>query len=74
MVKRLLKEHELDETRFSPKSIQWYINGHKDEGRRAKHVDHHDDPYEKTIPKVNAYSLEFNWLAMMLKFVEPVKP
>lgn len=53
MVKRLLKEHELDETRFSPKSIQWYINGHKDEGRRAKHVDHHNDPYEKTL--VNIY-------------------
>ena len=52
MVKRLLKEHELDETRFSPKSIQWYINGHKDEGRRAKHVDHHDDPYEKTLIQV----------------------
>lgn len=52
MVKRLLKEHELDETRWSPKSIQWYINGHKDEGRRAKHIDHHDDPYEKTLVKV----------------------
>ena len=52
MIKRLLKEHELDETRWSPKSIQWYINGHKDEGRRAKHVDHHNDPYEKTLVSI----------------------
>ena len=28
----------------------------------------------KTIPKVNAYSFELNWLAITLKFVEPVKP
>ena len=49
MVKRLIKEHDLDESRFAPKSLQWYINGHKDEGRRAKHVDHHNDAYEKTM-------------------------
>lgn len=52
MVKRLLKEHQLDETRWSPKSIQWYINGHKDEGRRATHVDHHNDPHEKVLQKM----------------------
>ncbi|NNC54321.1 MAG: UvrD-helicase domain-containing protein, partial [Pseudomonadales bacterium] len=52
LVKRLLKEHQLDETRFAPKSIQWAINGHKDNGVRAAHVDHHDDPYEKTIQKI----------------------
>ena len=49
MVKRLIKEHDLDESRFAPKSLQWYINGHKDEGRRAKHVDHRNDAYEKTM-------------------------
>jgi DNA helicase-2/ATP-dependent DNA helicase PcrA len=54
MVKRLLKEHQLDETRWSPKSIQWYINGHKDEGRRAAHVDHHNDPHEKVLQKMYA--------------------
>ncbi|MBT8140688.1 MAG: DNA helicase II [Gammaproteobacteria bacterium] len=52
LVKRLLKEHQLDETRFAPKSIQWKINGYKDEGIRAAHVDHHDDPYEKTLQKI----------------------
>ncbi|MGB5324966.1 MAG: DNA helicase II [Pseudomonadales bacterium] len=52
LIKRLLKEHELDETRWSPRSIQWTINGHKDEGRRAKHVDHRGDPFEKTQQKI----------------------
>ena len=27
-----------------------------------------------TIPNVNEYSFEFSWLAIKLKFVEPVKP
>ena len=48
LVKRLLKEHDLDESRWSPKSIQWYINGCKDEGKRAKHIDPGSDPFEKT--------------------------
>jgi len=47
LIKRLLKEQELDEGRFAPKAMQWYINGHKDEGRRAEHIDSHGDPYEK---------------------------
>lgn len=49
LIKRLLKEHELDETRWSPKSLQWYINGKKDEGKRAKHIDHFNDPHEKVM-------------------------
>ncbi len=48
LIKRLLKEHDLDESRWSPKSIQWYINGCKDEGKRAKHIDPQGDPFEKT--------------------------
>jgi DNA helicase-2/ATP-dependent DNA helicase PcrA len=52
LIKRLLKEHQLDESRFSPKSVQWYINGQKDEGKRAAHVDAFNDPYERTLLKL----------------------
>jgi len=52
LIKRLIKDHELDENRWSPKSVQWTINAHKDEGRRAEHVDHHDDPFEKVLCKL----------------------
>jgi DNA helicase-2/ATP-dependent DNA helicase PcrA len=38
LIKRIIRSAELDETHFPPKQIQWYINGHKDEGRRAAHV------------------------------------
>ncbi len=39
LVKRICRELELDEGRWPPKQVQWYINGQKDEGLRAKHID-----------------------------------
>jgi DNA helicase-2/ATP-dependent DNA helicase PcrA len=38
IVKRIHKELALDETRWPPKQSQWFINGQKDEGRRAAHI------------------------------------
>ena len=38
LIKRIIRSADLDESHFPPKQIQWYINGHKDEGRRAAHV------------------------------------
>lgn len=35
LVRRVLKEMKLDEKHFPPKQIQHFINGQKDEGRRA---------------------------------------
>src|SRR3954453_13178806 len=34
LVKKLVRALELDETRWVPKEIQWFINGNKDEGVR----------------------------------------
>ena len=39
VVKRVCKELELDESRWPPKQVQWYINGQKDEGLRARHCE-----------------------------------
>ena len=39
LVKRVCRELELDESRWPPKQVQWYINAQKDEGLRASHVD-----------------------------------
>ncbi len=44
LVKRTVRTLELDETHFPPKQVQWFINGHKDEGRRPKHIDDENDP------------------------------
>ncbi|WP_295881243.1 DNA helicase II [uncultured Thiohalocapsa sp.] len=46
LVRRLLKEMELDEARWPPRQVQGFINRHKDEGRRAQHVDGGGDFYQ----------------------------
>lgn len=38
LVKRVLRELELDETRWPPRQATWFINGQKDEGLRASHL------------------------------------
>jgi DNA helicase-2/ATP-dependent DNA helicase PcrA len=39
IVKRLMKENNIDETKFPVRKVQWFINQQKDEGVRAKDVD-----------------------------------
>jgi DNA helicase-2/ATP-dependent DNA helicase PcrA len=43
LIRRLLKAANVDEEKFPPKQAAWYINGHKEEGRRAREADEHDD-------------------------------
>ena len=52
LVKRILKATGVDETKFPPKQLQWYINGQKDEGRRAAHVKPSADPFSRTQHQV----------------------
>jgi len=43
LIKRLLKNLEIDDSLFVPKEIQWFINAQKDEGLRPQHLDDEDD-------------------------------
>ncbi len=38
LVKRIANDLELDEGRFPPRQLVWWINAQKDEGRRPKHI------------------------------------
>lgn len=38
VIKRLVAGMNLDETKWPPKQIQWFINAQKDEGKRARHL------------------------------------
>ena len=49
MIKRLLKSLNLDESRWPPRQVQWYINGQKDEGVRAKHMLESGDMYQRQM-------------------------
>ena len=39
IVKRLMKENNIDESKFPVRKVQWFINQQKDEGIRAQDVD-----------------------------------
>ncbi len=45
VIRRLLKAMELDESRFPPRQMQWFINARKDEGQRPQHIEHKGDPF-----------------------------
>ena len=38
LVKRIANDLELDDGRFPPRQLVWWINAQKDEGRRPKHI------------------------------------
>ena len=44
LIKRLLKSLELDDSRWVPREIQYFINAQKDEGLRPQHLDDESDP------------------------------
>ncbi|UQX80312.1 DNA helicase II [Mannheimia haemolytica] len=52
LLKRLLKLHNIDEKHFPPKHVAWYINAQKDKGKRAKDIDHYNDPNEKKLVEI----------------------
>ncbi|HEX9802942.1 MAG TPA: UvrD-helicase domain-containing protein, partial [Gammaproteobacteria bacterium] len=52
LIRRLLRELNLDENQWPPKQIQWYINGRKDEGLRPQHIDSYGDYHAEQMVKV----------------------
>ncbi|MBP6748753.1 MAG: DNA helicase II [Xanthomonadaceae bacterium] len=56
LVKRVVQALELDEARFPPRQIAWWINAQKDEGRRPQHI----QP-ERTVHGVD------EWASVMLR-------
>jgi DNA helicase-2/ATP-dependent DNA helicase PcrA len=51
-IRRLLKSQDLDEERWVPKEIMWFINARKDEGLRAKHIKDDGDPTKRQFIKL----------------------
>ena len=52
LVKRVMRSMDLDEQRWPPKQAQWWINGQKDEGLRAAHIQEGGDPFLATMLRV----------------------
>ncbi len=52
LVRRIIREMELDENTWPPRESCWYINSKKEEGIRAKHVFVGEDPMEAVRVKI----------------------
>ncbi len=52
VIKRVLKNLELDEAYWPPRQAQWFINGHKEAGRRVSQLGEGQDPHTRTWTKV----------------------
>ncbi len=52
LIKKLLKAQGLDENTWVPREVQYFINKHKDEGRRPKHLKSGGDPTEVQLIKL----------------------
>ena len=55
LLKKLVKQLNIDDERFPTKEIQWWINGQKDEGRRAAHIQAWDPQTEAQLTVYSAY-------------------
>ncbi len=56
LVRRVVRGMDLDESRWVPRDLRWFINKNKDEGLRPKHLDDDGDEYRgKLIHIYQAY-------------------
>ncbi|NKB64238.1 MAG: DNA helicase II [Gammaproteobacteria bacterium] len=54
LIRRVLRELDLDEAYWPPRQLQWMINNHKEEGRRPHHLPEGNDLQQQTLYKVYA--------------------
>ncbi len=70
LIRRILKDMNLDEQRWPARRAQWYINDCKDEGRRPQHIDHGDDPIVRQWLEIYQYYEEQCQRSGLIDFAE----
>jgi len=70
LIKKLLKAMNLDETRWVPKEITWFINAQKDEGLRPAQLRDEGDPVRQQMIKLYAAYQEQCERSGMVDFAE----
>ncbi|MEG3192202.1 DNA helicase II [Lysobacter sp. D1-1-M9] len=70
LVKRVVQQLELDDARFPPRQIGWWINAQKDEGRRPQHIQASDDQWLDTMRRAYAAYQERCERAGLVDFAE----
>ena len=59
-IKRLMKALNVDDERYPPRQVQWFINAAKEEGRRARDVEVYDDYTRRLTEVFAAYDEQCN--------------
>jgi len=54
-IKRLLKSLNVDTEKYEPRKVQWFINGNKEFGLRAKDVEVHDEYTRRLVEIFDLY-------------------
>ena len=57
-IKRLMKAMNVDTEKFEPKKVQWFINGHKEAGRRARDAEAFDEYSMRMAELFEAYDAQ----------------
>jgi DNA helicase-2/ATP-dependent DNA helicase PcrA len=57
-IKRLLKSLNVDDEKYPPRNLMYFINGAKDQGLRAKDVEANDDYNRKFVELYDAYDAQ----------------
>ncbi len=70
MVKRVVRQLELDEARWPPKQAQWFINQCKDDGLRPANVDPGQDPIHQQFLQIYRSYEEMCQRAGVIDFAE----
>ena len=70
LIKKVIKAAELDETRWVPREVQWFINSNKDEGRRPRDLKESGDPTRSRLIKLYAAYEEACARAGVVDFAE----
>ena len=52
LIKRVMREFQLDEKEWPPRQVQWFINHQKDNGHRAKNIKAGADYFTKIMVKI----------------------
>jgi DNA helicase II / ATP-dependent DNA helicase PcrA len=52
LIRKVIRAAELDETRWVPREVQWFINANKDEGRRPAQLKDGNDPTRRELIKL----------------------
>jgi DNA helicase-2/ATP-dependent DNA helicase PcrA len=70
MVKRVVRQLDLDETSWPPKQAQWYINQNKDEGLRPANIDPGNDHIQQQMLAIYRLYEELCQRAGVVDFAE----